>query len=94
MHYYVRVSFSDYRDLKIKLDTKGDWKGVATMCNNLGLLYAQSGCYDLSLKEHKEELKLSKQHGDRIGVATSHRRIGEVLSEMGDHEESLHHLQL
>lgn len=72
---------------------KSNLREVANLCNLLGQELQQAGDYEEALAQHQEEGSICEALGDTIGRAVSHRRCGEVYSDMGEWEKALHHQQ-
>lgn len=72
---------------------KNNLREVANLCNLLGQELQQAGDYEEALAQHQEEGSICEALGDTIGRAVSHRRCGEVYSDMGEWEKALHHQQ-
>lgn len=72
---------------------KNNLREVANLCNLLGQELQQAGDYEEALAQHQEEGNICEALGDTIGRAVSHRRCGEVYSDMGEWEKALHHQQ-
>lgn len=86
-----------HKSLEIRNET-GDKHGLATCYNNIGVVYRNQG--DPAVNSSKEasiqagrikaidycnkSLKIRKEIGDKIGMATSHNNIGSLYIELGD----------
>ncbi|KAI1291884.1 Tonsoku-like protein [Halotydeus destructor] len=79
---------------KIKSRNRGNLKELAEVCNYLGSKLTERGRYEEALEEHKEELSLSKKLKDDLGIAISHRCLGEVCAEMEEYSEALKNLKV
>lgn len=80
------------KDKTKALDHK-NLKEAASVCNYLGVLLASEGRLSEAIIEHKQELKLCHQLNDNLGIAISHRRLGECYSELQSFRTALFHLK-
>ncbi|XP_041828200.1 tonsoku-like protein [Melanotaenia boesemani] len=76
---------------KNKAQANNNLKEEANICNQLGELLSRSGDYEAAIREHQQELALSKALDDVIGRAVAHRKIGECFAEMENTEAALKH---
>ncbi|XP_071525981.1 tonsoku-like protein [Panulirus ornatus] len=76
---------------KCRAENKNNLREVANLSNLLGRKLQEAGDFEGALAQHQEESALCEALGDTIGVAVSHRRMGEVYSEMGQWKKALQH---
>uniref|UniRef100_A0A6A7FP06 Tonsoku-like protein n=2 Tax=Hirondellea gigas TaxID=1518452 RepID=A0A6A7FP06_9CRUS len=74
-------------------EQRKDWREVATLCNALGGELQAEGDLQGALEHHRQEQLACTQLQDTLGIGVAHRRIGEVLCELGNTEEALVHQQ-
>ncbi|XP_045614849.2 tonsoku-like protein [Procambarus clarkii] len=79
---------------KRRAENKNNLREVANLSNLLGQELQKAGDYEGALAQHREEGALCESLGDTIGVAVSHRRMGEVYCEMGQWKKALQHQHL
>uniref|UniRef100_A0A8C1SAA2 Tonsoku-like protein n=1 Tax=Cyprinus carpio TaxID=7962 RepID=A0A8C1SAA2_CYPCA len=91
------ISISRYFQLqkaKSKAQSSNNLKEEASLCNQLGEVYAKTGDYHSAIEEHRQELKLSEILHDVIGSAVANRKIGECYAELGNIKAALKHQRL
>ncbi|XP_031436536.1 tonsoku-like protein isoform X2 [Clupea harengus] len=76
---------------KNKAQSNHNLREEASLCNQLGELFAKNGDYQAASEEHRRELALSEALGDVIGSAVANRKIGECFAEMGNTDLALKH---
>ena len=69
-----------------KLDFK---KGIASSYNNIGLIYANQGKYDLALENYFKSLKIRQEIGNQYGIASSYNNIGLIYANQGKYDLAL-----
>ncbi|ROJ78833.1 Tonsoku-like protein [Anabarilius grahami] len=88
---------------KSKAQSSNNLKEEASLCNQLGEVYAKTGetenealkalevvgDYRAAIEEHRKELALSEILHDVIGSAVANRKIGECYAELGNIEAAL-----
>ncbi|XP_073683373.1 tonsoku-like protein [Garra rufa] len=79
---------------KSKAQSSNNLKEEASLCNQLGEVYAKTGDYRAAIEEHRQELALSENLHDVIGSAVANRKIGECYAELGNIEAALKHQRL
>uniref|UniRef100_A0A8C1S972 Tonsoku-like protein n=1 Tax=Cyprinus carpio TaxID=7962 RepID=A0A8C1S972_CYPCA len=79
---------------KSKAQSSNNLKEEASLCNQLGEVYAKTGDYHSAIEEHRQELKLSEILHDVIGSAVANRKIGECYAELGNIKAALKHQRL
>lgn len=79
---------------KSKAQSSNNLKEEASLCNQLGEVYAKTGDYQAAIEEHRQELALSEILHDVIGSAVANRKIGECYAELGNIEAALKHQRL
>ncbi|KAK2879094.1 hypothetical protein Q8A67_019885 [Cirrhinus molitorella] len=79
---------------KSKAQSSNNLKEEASLCNQLGEVYAKTGDYRAAIEEHRQELALSEILHDVIGSAVANRKIGECYAELGNIEAALKHQRL
>ncbi|XP_051724772.1 tonsoku-like protein isoform X4 [Ctenopharyngodon idella] len=79
---------------KSKAQSSNNLKEEASLCNQLGEVYAKTGDYRAAIEEHRQELALSEILHDVIGSAIANRKIGECYAELGNIEAALKHQRL
>ncbi|XP_065109970.1 tonsoku-like protein [Paramisgurnus dabryanus] len=79
---------------KIKAQSNNNLKEEASLCNQLGEVFAKTGDYRAAIEEHRQELSLSEILNDVIGSAVANRKIGECYAELGNIEAALKHQRL
>ncbi|KAK9959665.1 hypothetical protein ABG768_009773 [Culter alburnus] len=79
---------------KSKAQSSNNLKEEASLCNQLGEVYAKTGDYRAAIEEHRKELALSEILHDVIGSAVANRKIGECYAELGNIEAALKHQRL
>ncbi|XP_051578042.1 tonsoku-like protein isoform X1 [Myxocyprinus asiaticus] len=79
---------------KSKAQSSNNLKEEASLCNQLGEVYAKTGNYHAAIEEHRQELALSEILHDVIGSAVANRKIGECYAELGNIEAALKHQRL
>ncbi|XP_043119812.1 tonsoku-like protein isoform X2 [Puntigrus tetrazona] len=79
---------------KSKAQSSNNLKEEASLCNQLGEVYAKTGDYRAAIEEHRQELSLSEILHDVIGSAVANRKIGECYAELGNIEAALKHQRL
>ncbi|TRY91787.1 hypothetical protein DNTS_021911 [Danionella cerebrum] len=79
---------------KNKAQSSNNLKEEASLCNQLGEVYAKTGNYQAAIEEHRQELALSEILRDVIGSAVANRKIGECYAELGNIEAALKHQRL
>ncbi|KAG7153897.1 tonsoku-like protein [Homarus americanus] len=78
---------------KRRAESKENLSEVAILSNLLGKELQQAGDYEGALLQYREEKALHEALGNTIGVAVSHRWLGEVYCEMGQWNKALQHQQ-
>lgn len=91
---HIRSKMSEVARLereKHRAENKNNLREVAILSNLLGQELQKIGDYEGALAQHREEGSLCEALGDTIGVAVSHRRMGEVYCEMEQWKKALQH---
>uniref|UniRef100_A0A673LVU1 Uncharacterized protein n=1 Tax=Sinocyclocheilus rhinocerous TaxID=307959 RepID=A0A673LVU1_9TELE len=92
-HFFLHV-FAVLQKAKSKAQSSNNLKEEASLCNQLGEVYAKAGDYRAAIEEHRQELALSEILHDVIGSAVANRKIGECYAELGNIEAALKHQRL
>ncbi|CAG7787116.1 unnamed protein product [Allacma fusca] len=76
-------------------ESKGDFKEVASIHNQLGNLYRLRGDFEESIEHHKKEGQITKKYfeNDNIGLAVAYRNIGEVYIDMKEEKEAVRFIE-
>ena len=56
---------------------------------NIGLIYSSNGEYDKALEYYHLSLKISKEFGNKIGMASTNEKIGNLYYELGNYNKAL-----
>ena len=73
---------------KIELEL-GDFEGLGTTYNNIGLIYTQKGEFKKSLEFHLKSQEIRSKTDDKAALGTTYNNIGGVYSENGNIEKAL-----
>ena len=71
---------------------QNDSNGIATVYNDMGVIYWLAGNLDEALKNHQQALAIRKSLKDYAHVSSSHNYISEVLQEQGNLPLALTHI--
>jgi serine phosphatase RsbU (regulator of sigma subunit) len=63
-------------------------KGMASMYNNIGLLYGAKNESDKAITFHLKSLNIKKKLNDQFGIASSYNNIGIIYSSIGNIDSS------
>ncbi|HYN87247.1 MAG TPA: tetratricopeptide repeat protein [Ardenticatenaceae bacterium] len=66
---------------------------VATLLNNIGLVYDNLGQRQQALEYYQRALPISEEVGDRAGLATTLNNIGAVYDRLGQRQQALEYYQ-
>jgi signal transduction histidine kinase/Tfp pilus assembly protein PilF len=81
LHYYSRC-------LKFRI-TSGNQEGIASVLNNMGLVYFEQGDHSNALKYYLKSLKIEENLKNEKGIANSLNNIGLIYKEEGDYNTAL-----
>ncbi|NOU49117.1 tetratricopeptide repeat protein [Pseudoalteromonas sp. JBTF-M23] len=73
--------------------SKGDKSKLATMHNQIGVLYDYTGNLELALKHHEESLIIRKENDNQQGISDSLYNIGEIYRDMKQYPSALSHFK-
>ncbi|MCB0664230.1 MAG: tetratricopeptide repeat protein [Saprospiraceae bacterium] len=71
---------------------QNDSNGIATVYNDMGVVYWQAGDLDAALKHHLQALAIRERLHDYAHMSSSHNYISEVLQEQGALSQALSHI--
>jgi serine phosphatase RsbU (regulator of sigma subunit) len=78
----------------IKLNTQiGNWSGVSTIHNNLGLIYADTKQFEKALTYFQKTYDYRRDTGDKINTISSIVNISVVLNNLKRYSESANYLE-
>jgi len=81
LHYYSRC-------LEFRI-TSGNQEGIASVLNNMGLVYFEQGDHSNALKYYLKSLKIEENLKNEKGIANSLNNIGLIYKEEGDYNTAL-----
>lgn len=81
LHYYSRC-------LKFRI-TSGNQEGIASVLNNMGLVYFEQGDHSNALKYYLKSLKIEENLKNEKGIASTLNNIGLIYKEEGDYNTAL-----
>ena len=81
LHYYSRC-------LKFRI-TSGNQEGIASVLNNMGLVYFEQGDHANALKYYLKSLKIEENLKNEKGIASTLNNIGLIYKEEGDYNTAL-----
>ena len=64
-------------------------RDLALCYNEIGLIYDARGEYDEALEYYRQSEEISKEGGDRAGLAPIYNNIGEIYRARGEYDEAL-----
>ncbi len=70
----------------ISFQNIGAKEKVASLNNNIGILYETKGDFEKSIQSHLASLKIKEELGNRKGVAISKFNIGNLWTELGNYK--------
>ncbi len=79
--YYFEKSLRSFENLGFR-------EKVASLKNNIGILYETKGDYEKSIQSHLESIKIKEELGNIRGVAASKYNIGNLWTELGDYSRA------
>lgn len=78
-------SYSSSLEILILMD---DQRGMASLYNNIGIIYKEQGDYTNALKNHFSSLKTREKTNDKDGIAISSTNIGNVFIRLKKYKEA------
>ena len=81
LHYYSRC-------LEFRI-TSGNQEGIASVLNNMGLVYFEQGDHSNALKYYLKSLKIEENLKNEKGIASTLNNIGLIYKEEGDYNTAL-----
>lgn len=81
IHYYLRC-------LKLRINS-GNQVGIASVYNNIGLVYQEQGAYSNALTFYLKSLKIEENLKNENGIASTLNNIGIIYKEEGDFNSAL-----
>jgi len=82
------TALKHYFECLLYYENKNYLKGMASMYNNIGLLYGAKNESDKAITFHLKSLNIKKKLNDQFGIASSYNNIGILYSSIGNIDSS------